>query len=80
MQINNNLNAMSSLQLKLNESAQNIAAVTNVTDAIENPQNAIPDFTESIVEQIPTVISYAANATAIKTQNAVEDALLDIKA
>ncbi len=79
MQINNNLNAMSSLQLKLNESAQNIAAVTNVTDAIENPK-AVPDFTESIVEQIPIVISYAANATAIKTQNAVEDTLLDIKA
>ncbi len=79
MQINNNLNAMSSLQIKLNESAQNIATVTNVTDAIEDP-SAMPDFTESIIEQIPTVISYAANATAIKTQNAVEDALLDIKA
>ncbi len=79
MQINNNLNAMSALQLKLNESAQNIAAVTNVTDALEAPES-IPDLTESIVEQIPTVISYEANATAIKTQNAVEDALLDIKA
>lgn len=79
MQVNNNLNAMATLQLKLNESAQNIATVGNVTNDTENKES-FSDFTNSIVEQIPIVISYEANATAIKTQNAVEDVLLDIKA
>jgi len=79
MQINNSLNAMTSMQLKLNESAQTIASVNNTVSDPQN-QKSSQDFTNAIVEQIPTVISYEANANAIKTQNAVHDALLDIKA
>lgn len=78
MQINNNLAAMSALQLKLNESAQNIATVNSVSEPID--KEVTDDLINSIVEQIPTVISYEANANAIKTQNAIDEALLDIKA
>jgi len=79
MQVNNNLNALATLQLKLNESAQNIATVSNVVGDPQN-QEVTQDLIDSIVEQIPTVISYEANANAIKTQNAVQDILLDLKA
>ena len=79
MQVNNNLNALATLQLKLNESAQNIATVSNVVGDPQN-QEVTQDLIDSIVEQIPTVISYEANANAIKTQNAVHDVLLDLKA
>jgi len=79
MQVNNNLNAMNNLELKLNGLAQNIASVADVSGDTQN-QEVTDDLINSIVEQIPTVISYEANANAIKTQNAVHDALLDIKA
>ena len=79
MQINNNLNAMTAQQLKLNEIAQNLATVSNVTGDTQN-QEVTADLIKNITEQIPTVIGYEANANAIKTQNAVHDALLDIKA
>ena len=79
MQINNNLSAMTAMQLKLNESAQNIASVSN---SVGDPQNqeVTADFVNSIIEQIPIVTSYEANANAIKTQNDINDILLDIKA
>ncbi|NQY95232.1 MAG: hypothetical protein HRT43_13795, partial [Campylobacteraceae bacterium] len=43
-------------------------------------QEVTDDLINSIVEQIPTVIAYKANANAIETLNSVHDALLDIKA
>ena len=80
MQINNtNLNAMTKLESSLNNIAKDVATVTDVR-ADEANQAVTPDLIKSITEQIPTVISYEANASAIKTQNAVHDALLDIKA
>jgi len=84
MQINNSINAMNNLDLKLNGLAQDVASATSVTKPNEittkQNQEVTPDLINAIVEQIPTVISYEANANAIKTQNAVHDALLDIKA
>jgi len=79
MQVNNNLNAMNNLELKLNGLAQNIASVADVSGDTKN-QEVTDDLINSIVEQIPTVIAYEANANAIKTQNAVHDVLLDLKA
>jgi len=79
MQINNNLNAMNSLESKLNGLAQNVATVADVSEVTQN-QEVTDDLINSIVEQIPTVIAYEANANAIKTQNAVHDVLLDLKA
>lgn len=79
MQINNSLNAMTKLESNLNNIAKDVATVTDVRADASN-QAVTPDLIESIVEMIPTVISYEANATSIKTQNAVHDALLDIKA
>ncbi len=81
MQINNNLNAMNTQALKLNNLAQSIASVSTAKPEIqERNQEVTPDLINAIVEQIPTVISYEANANVIKTQNAVHDTLLDIKA
>jgi len=79
MQINNNLNAMNTLESKLNGLAQNVATVADVSEVTQN-QEVTDDLINSIVEQIPTVIAYEANANAIKTQNAVHDVLLDLKA
>jgi hypothetical protein len=79
MQINNNLNAMISSQFQLNEMASNIAQVSNI---VGDPkvQEVSQDLIDSIVGQIPEVISYEANAKGIQTQNAVSDVLLDLKA
>lgn len=79
MQVNNNINAMTTQQLKLDQLAQNLATVANVVGDSHN-QEVTADLIKSITEQIPTVISYEANANAIKTQNAVADVLLDLKA
>jgi len=79
MQINNNLNAMNTLESKLNGLAQNVATVADVSEVTQN-QEVTDDLINSIVEQIPTVIAYEANANAIKTQNAVHDVLLNLKA
>lgn len=79
MTIDNNLNAMISSELKLNEMASNIAQVSNTMGAPEI-QEVNTDLIDSIVNQIPEVISYSANANSIKTQNAVSDILLNIKA
>ncbi len=81
MQINNNLNAMNTETLKLNNLAQSVASVSTVTpDAQQTNQEVTPELLNAIIEQIPTVISYEANVNVIKTQNAVHDTLLDIKA
>ena len=79
MTINNNLNSMLSSELKLNEMATNVAQVANTIGDPEF-QEVTADLIDSIVGQIPEVISYSANASNIKTQNAVSDILLNIKA
>jgi spore coat protein CotF len=79
MTINNNLNSMLSSELKLNEMATNVAQVANTIGDPE-VQEVTADLIDSIVGQIPEVISYSANASSIKTQNAVSDILLNIKA
>ena len=79
MTINNNLNAMNSSELQINQMASNIAQVANtVADPLF--QEVTADLIDSIVAQIPEVISYQANAQSVETQNAVSDMLLNIKA
>lgn len=79
MRIDNNLNAMLSSELQISELASNLAEISNV---IGDPQNqeVTSDLIDSIVGQIPEVISYSVNAKSIETQNAVSDVLLNIKA
>ena len=79
MTINNNLNSMISSELQVNQMATNLAQVSN-TVADPQLQEITADLIDSIVGQIPEVISYEANAQSIKTQNAVSDMLLKIKA
>ena len=79
MTINNNLNSMISSELQVNQMATNLAQVSN-TVADPQFQEVTADLIDSIVGQIPEVISYEANAQSIKTQNAVSDMLLNIKA
>ena len=79
MKIDNNLNAMVSSQLQVNEMASNLADIANV---VGDPalQEVTKDLVDSIVGQIPEIISYKANAKIIETQNATSDMLLNIKA
>lgn len=79
MTINNNLNAMNSSELQINQMASNLAQISN-TVADPQFQEVSADLINSIVGQIPEVISYQANAQSIETQNAVSDMLLNIKA
>lgn len=79
MNIENNLNAMISSELQMNQLASNIA---NVGNTIAEPefQGVSQDIIDSIVGQIPEIISYSANAKSIETQNATSDMLLNIRA
>jgi hypothetical protein len=79
MTINNNLNSMLSSELQISNMASNIAEIANT---VGDPQfqEVTADLIDSIVGQIPEVISYSANAKSIETQNAVSDMLLNIKA
>ncbi len=79
MRIDNNLNAMVSSQLQVNEMATNLADAANM---VGDPafQEVTADLIDSIVGQIPEMISYSANAKSIETQNATSDMLLNIKA
>lgn len=79
MRIDNNLNSMVSSQLQINEMASNLADVANTLGEPEF-QEVTQELIDSIVGQIPEMISYQANASGIETQNAVADTLLDIKA
>ena len=75
MTIDNNLNAMIASELQVSQMASNIAQVAD-----PQIQEVTADLINSIVGQIPEVISYQANAQSIETQNAVSDMLLNIKA
>ena len=79
MTIDNNLNAMIASELQVSQMASNVAQVANI---VGDPQiqEVTADLIDSIVGQIPEVISYQANAQSIETQNAVSDMLLNIKA
>jgi len=79
MQINNSVNALNNLDLKLNALAQNVASISTTQDETK-PQEVTDDLINSIIEQESTVIAYKANGNAIETQNEVHDALLNIKA
>jgi spore coat protein CotF len=79
MRIDNNLNAMTASAVQIDKLVSNLADVSNT---VADPQNqeVTQDLIDSIVGQIPEVISYEANAEGIKTQNAVADVLLNLKA
>lgn len=79
MTIDNNLNAMIASELQVSQIASNVAQVAN-TVGDPQIQEVTADLIDSIVGQIPEVISYQANAQSIETQNAVSDMLLNIKA
>ena len=79
MRIDNNLDGMLAAQTQVQQLSQNLAEVANVTGDPEF-QEVTQDLIDSIVGQIPEVISYKANAEGIETQNAVSDVLLNIKA
>ncbi len=79
MRIDNNINAMTASAVQVDKLASNLADVANTVGDPQN-QEVTQDLIDSIVGQIPEVISYQANAEGIKTQNAVADVLLNIKA
>ena len=79
MEINNNLGAMASSQVQIANNANKLADVANALGDSEF-QEVTTDLIDAIVNQIPEVISYKANAKGIETQNAVSDILLNIKA
>ena len=79
MTINNNLNSMLASELQISDLA---SKMTQIADVVADPQfqEVTADLIDSIVGQIPEVISYQANAQGVQTQNAVSDVLLNIKA
>ncbi len=79
MRIDNNLEGMLAAQMQVNQSVQNLAQVANV---IGDPEfsEVTQDLIDSIVDQIPQVVSYEANAQGIELQNEVSNILLNIKA
>lgn len=79
MRIDNNLNAMLGAGLQIQEQASNIAQVANTT-ADPQFQDAAKDITSAMVEQIPEIIAYSANAKSIEIQAVTMDRLLDLKA
>ncbi|MCT7525670.1 hypothetical protein [Aliarcobacter cryaerophilus] len=79
MRIDNNLNAMLGASLQIQEQASNIAQVANTT-ADPQFQDAAKDITFAMVEQIPEIIAYSANAKSIEIQAVAMERLLDLKA
>ena len=79
MRIDNNLNAMLGAGLQIQEQASNIAQVANTT-ADPQFQDAAKDITSAMVEQIPEIIAYSANAKSIEIQVAAMERILDLKA
>jgi hypothetical protein len=66
-------------QLEINKMASNLAQVANTVGDPQN-QEVTQDLIDSIVGQIPEIISYEANAKGIQTQQAIGDVVLDLKA
>lgn len=79
MRIDNNLGAMLGASLQIQDSIANIAEVSKVVGDSEFSEFA-GDFANEIVEQIPQVIAYSANAKSIEVQEVMMNTLLDIKA
>lgn len=79
MRIDNNLNAMLGASLQIQEQASNIAQVANTT-ADPQFQDVASDITSAMVEQIPEIIAYSANAKSIEIQAVAMERLLDLKA
>lgn len=82
MQISNDM-AMMNVQNQLNQNALQLtkaAVATEVMIDSSNMQKVMPDLAQLMVEQVQMPIAYQANANAISVQNAVQDAILDIKA
>ncbi|MCT7538376.1 hypothetical protein N5T82_00785 [Aliarcobacter cryaerophilus] len=79
MRIDNNLNAMLGASLQIQEQASNIAQVANTT-ADPQFQDAAKDITSAMVDQIPEIIAYSANAKSIEIQAVAMERLLDLKA
>ena len=79
MRIDNNLNAMLGASLQIQEQASNISQVANTT-ADPQFQDAAKDITSAMVEQIPEIIAYSANAKSIEIQAAAMERILDLKA
>jgi len=79
MRIDNNLGAMTSSALQLQQSASNISEIAS---AVTDPalQEVSADLISEVAGQIPEIISYSANAKSIEVQSAVMDRLLDLKA
>lgn len=77
--ITNNLHGMLQAQTQMNDLAQTVADVAN-TVGDPQLQEVSQDLVDAIAQQIPTQIAYSANAESIKTENAVQDVLLNIKA
>lgn len=79
MQVSNNIDAMVASQVQIADKVSKIADVANV---VNDPalQEVSQELIDAIAGQIPEVISYQANAEGIKTQDAVADVLLNIKA
>lgn len=79
MRIDNNLGAMMSSAIQIQDNANKIAEVANVTSVPEF-QESTRDFTSAMVEQIPEIIAYSANAKSIEIQAVAMERLLDLKA
>lgn len=79
MRIDNNLGAMMSSAIQIQDNANKIAEVANVASVPEF-QESTRDFTSAMVEQIPEIIAYSANAKSIEIQAVAMERLLDIKA
>jgi len=79
MRIDNNLGAMLAAGMQIQEGAANIAQVSN---AVADPQfqEAASEIASELVEQIPEIIAYSANAKSIEVQAVAMEKLLDIKA
>lgn len=78
MRIDNNQNAMLAAQMQVNQNAQTVAS--SATKAVSEESVSDSSFTNAMLDQIPQVIAYEANAKGIQTQEAVMQTLLDIKA
>lgn len=79
MEITNNLGGMLAAEQQI---SQNASAIAQVANTVGDPalQEVSQDLIDAIIGQIPEVITYQANAEGIKTQDAVFDTLLNIKA